>query len=203
MSYFPFFIDIEDKKILIVGGGDVAFRKAQKLMEFGAKIEIVAKDICENFNKLDVSLTKREFLDRDIENTFCVIAATNDKQLNEHIYRLCKAENIPINTVDDKDKCSFIFPAISKKGDITAAVSTNGKSPYAASFLRSEIDDILTDRKVFAVEALGENREKIQSKFPNKKERNNAISSIFDICLNNDKPKAKEKILKILKEDEK
>ncbi|MCD8096267.1 MAG: bifunctional precorrin-2 dehydrogenase/sirohydrochlorin ferrochelatase [Ruminococcus sp.] len=200
MSYFPFFIDVCDKEILVVGGGKVAYRKAQKLMEFGAKIKIVAKDVCEEFGKLDVTVHKREFSDKDIKNAFCVIAATDDEQLNEYIFRLCQDENILINTVDDKEKCSFIFPAISKNGDITAAVTTNGKSPFVSSFVREKIDDVLTDNLSFAVEILGEYRKDLQEIYSDTKTKNHIISLIFEICMNEKKSKAKEKVLKLLEE---
>ena len=113
MAYFPFFIDIEGKSILIVGGGNVALRKAEKILTFGAEIKVIAPDFCDGLRELEnVILIQRKFKDNDIEDTFAVISATNDRTLNEHIYRLCNERKIIVNTVDDIDKCEFIFPSL-------------------------------------------------------------------------------------------
>lgn len=109
MAYFPFYIDIKDKKILVVGGGKVALRKVEKLLQFEPKITVVAPFICDEIRKLGVSIIERKFIDSDIDNIFCAISATDDEVVNGHIFKLCSEKNILVNTVDDKDKCGFIF----------------------------------------------------------------------------------------------
>ena len=90
MAFFPFFIDIADKKILIAGGGNVALRKAQKLLQYGADITVTAPEICAELERLDgVTLIRRGFTDSDADGAFAVIAATDDRALNSHIYELC------------------------------------------------------------------------------------------------------------------
>ena len=108
MAFFPFFIDIADKKILIAGGGNVALRKAQKLLQYGADITVTAPEICAELERLDgVTLIRRGFTDSDADGAFAVIAATDDRALNSHIYELCTRRNILVNTVDDPENCGF------------------------------------------------------------------------------------------------
>jgi len=123
MAYFPFYIDIKDKKILVVGGGKVALRKVEKLLQFEPKITVVAPFICDEIRKLGVSIIERKFIDSDIDNIFCAISATDDEVVNGHIFKLCSEKNILVNTVDDKDKCGFIFPALVNKNGITAGIT--------------------------------------------------------------------------------
>lgn len=104
MAYFPFYIDIENKNILVVGGGTVALRKIEKLLPFNPKITVVSPKINKEILKLDVKIIEHEFIDSDLENAFCVISATDNEQINAHIFELCKAKNILVNTVDDKEK---------------------------------------------------------------------------------------------------
>ena len=127
MAYFPFYIDIKDKKILVVGGGKVALRKVEKLLQFEPKITVVAPFICDEIRKLGVSIIERKFIDSDIDDIFCAISATDDEVVNGHIFKLCSEKNILVNTVDDKDKCGFIFPALVNKNGITAGITSSGK----------------------------------------------------------------------------
>ena len=146
MAYFPFYIDIENKNILVVGGGTVALRKIEKLSPFKPSITVVSPKICEEILKFNVKAVEREFDDNDLSGTFCVISATDNEQVNSHIFELCKEKNILVNTVDDKEKCGFIFPAIVQKNSVTAGITTSGKSPIYAKYLKEQnVDDIVID----------------------------------------------------------
>ena len=115
MSYFPFYIDIKDKNVLLVGAGSVAAHKLGKLVAYNCKITIVAKEYSDMVNKLAglypdrIRCIHRGFEAEDVKNMFCVIAATPDEEVNAYIYRLCHDNNILVNVVDDKEKCDFIF----------------------------------------------------------------------------------------------
>ena len=93
--------------------------------------------------RLNVTTINREFADGDLENVFCVISATDDEQVNAHIFDLCSAKNILVNTVDDKEKCGFIFPAIVQKNSVTAGITTSGKSPIYAKYLKEQFINLL------------------------------------------------------------
>ena len=130
MGYFPFFVDLSGRKCLIVGGGTIALRKAQSVLEYGAVVKVVAPCICDGFEKLKerykeaVELFEREFEKKDIEDKFFVVAATDDEKINKEVSEICFRKNTLVNTVDRKEYCNFYFPSIIKDGDIVVGVSS-------------------------------------------------------------------------------
>lgn len=184
MAYFPFFVDITDKKILIVGGGNVALRKAEKLLPFGADIAAVSPAFCEGFAALDgVMLYCRECRDSDIDGAFAVIAATDDRALNAHIYRLCTARNILVNTVDDPENCGFYFPALVQAGNVTAGISTGGTSPIFARYIKEKIADTLDEKTLAAGEILARYRPVIRLKYDTEEKRKKAAEALLELCV--------------------
>ena len=117
MSYFPMYIPLEQIRCLIVGGGSVALRKAQVLLDFEAKVTVVAPRIHDRLRvHPQVMCLMREFQVQDLENQKLVVAATDDKKLNHDISVLCRQRNIPVNAVDQTKDCTFLFPAYVKQG---------------------------------------------------------------------------------------
>ncbi len=198
MGYFPFYIDIENKSCIIIGGGAVALRKIEKLREFKPVITVIAPDICDEINRFaDIKIIKRKFEDRDINNAFMVISATDDKELNTHIFALCKEKNILINTVDDKDKCGFIFPALVKKDNVTVGISTSGKSPLYSRFLREKIERLIDDDCNKTVEILSKYRAEIKKRVISEENRKKVFEMILDLCIRGTENIDDELILKI------
>lgn len=183
MGYFPFFIDIGDKEILVVGGGTVALRKIEKLLPFEPRITVIAPRICDEILRFNVKTERRRFADGDTDGKFCVICATDDEEVNAHVYGICRARDIPINTVDDKEKCSFIFPALSGGEGVTVGISTSGKSPIYARFLRERIDDMLDGRTLETAEILGRYRPVIKRIFADEQTRKEVNGALLDLCL--------------------
>lgn len=151
MSYFPFYIDIKDKKILLVGAGSVAAHKLGKLVTYNCKITIVAKEYSDMVNKLAglypdrIRCIHRGFEAEDVKNMFCVIAATPDEEVNAYIYRLCHDNNILVNVVDDKEKCDFIFSSTIQKGSLNIGISSGGASPVITTLIKKDIEKIIPD----------------------------------------------------------
>lgn len=150
MAYFPFITDIEDMDCLVVGGGSIALHKAQILAEYNVNIHIVAISVCDSLLKLAesnkrIDARQREFEDNDINGMDFVVAATGDRELGIHISEICKKQKIPVNVVDIKEACSFIFPAIIHKEPLLVAVSSGGASPALAAGIKNEIKDIIPD----------------------------------------------------------
>lgn len=166
MAYFPFMIDIGDKRCLVVGGGKIAFHKVKILITFGVKIFVVAPFFSEDFYCLgntegQVSLLHREFLDSDIAGMDFVIAATDEERVNLHISELCRQKGVLINVVDKKEACSFIFPAMLQEKDLLVAVSSGGKSPASVSYLKEKIKGAIPEYYGEMAERLGAFREMI------------------------------------------
>lgn len=184
MGYFPFFIDIGGKPCTVIGGGKVALRKIEKLMPFGPKIKVVAPVICHEIESIEgLELIRRKFSPSDIDGAFFVISATDDKILSADIYSLCTGKNIPVNTVDDQEKCTFIFPAIVKKGDAAAAVSTSGKSPMFARFLRENIEELMSDKNMEIMDAMGRARNYIKANYDTEEQRCRITRSLLEALI--------------------
>lgn len=147
MAYFPFFVDVEGQDCLIVGGGNVAYRKVLVLADYGPRIRVVSPEIGEDLRELEEKIRKegsgrltlvcRKYEDRDLEGADFVVAATEDEELNRRISVLCREKKIPVNVVDVQEECSFIFPALVREGDITVGISTGGSSPTIAQYLKA------------------------------------------------------------------
>lgn len=183
MAYFPFYIDIDNKNILVVGGGTVALRKIEKLLPFNPKITVVSPKINKEILKLDVKIIEREFIDSDLENAFCAISATDNEQVNAHIFELCKAKNILVNTVDDKEKCGFIFPAIAKKNSVTAGITTSGKSPIFAKYLKEQFLNLLESTNDETAEILWHYRDYIKQNTADEEVRKRVFSKLMNMCI--------------------
>ncbi len=134
--YFPMLYNLDNKKILLVGGGNIAAHKLEILLKFNADITILTSEANIDFDNVII----KDFEEADVENYDIVIGATNDEKVNASIYSACKKRKIPVNIVDDKDKSDFIFPAMTVKKNLIVAVSTMGASPTAASKIRDGIE---------------------------------------------------------------
>ena len=191
MAYFPFFIDIEQKKCLVVGGGTVALRKVEVLLPYGAILIVVAPSIHEDIiamakeDSSQLVLNKREFEDKDLDGIDFCIAATQDEELNNRISSICKQKNILVNVVDVKEECSFIVPAIIHNEAYDIAVSSGGKSPIAASYLKRRIRESIPQDYGVLVEQLGIYRDYVKEQIPNQQIRAEVFRHLFDNGLEN------------------
>lgn len=186
MGYFPFFVELKDKKGLIVGGGKVAAHKIEKLLPFAPKLTVVSTFILPQLLE-DKRLTciEREFSDSDIEEAYFVIAATSDADLNLHISQLCQKKGILVNVVDDKEKCGFLFPALIKQGALTVGISTEGASPQIAATLRSQIASELSPDIEKILDYLANVRPLAKELIADPKERFAFLKEIANYCLEN------------------
>lgn len=186
MGYFPFFVDIENQNCLVVGGGVVALRKIEKLLPFNPNITVVSPKVHKEILSIEnINIIKRKFDFNDLKEKSFVITATDDKVLNKEIYNFCKENNIPINTVDDKDNCSFIFPALARNNGVTVAISTSGKSPLYAKYLRKKIESLIQDSESI-VDNLSKYREKIKNEISLEENRKVAFEKLLNYSLSNE-----------------
>jgi len=140
MSYFPAFLQLENKKILIVGGGAIAYEKLLHLLDFTKDIFIVAQDFSQEMLQTikaeNLDFEKRAYKSGDIKEFAIVVVAIDNIPLQAEIFEESKHYNCLCNAVDSTAYCDFIFPSYIKKGDLTIAVSTSGASPAMAKYLR-------------------------------------------------------------------
>ena len=193
MGYFPFFMDIAGKNGVIVGGGKVAARKVEKLLSFDPHLTVIAPEIEEWFRTQEkqlkengvasLILVEREFEMADLTEADFVIAATDDETLNGSISAYCKSKQIPVNVVDDREKCSFFFPALVREGNLTIGISTDGKSPVAASWVKKEISQILPSGIGDAVDLMGQIRPRVMELDMEEGDRKILLEKMFLYCL--------------------
>lgn len=136
---YPVFLDLTEVAVLVVGGGPVALRKATGLVKAGAIVTVIAPDMADGFEAVAHQIEKRPYRRGDIAGYKLVIAATNDPVVNALVASDAKSHGVWINSADDPDNCSFILPAVARRGLVTVAVSTGGASPALAQRLRTDI----------------------------------------------------------------
>jgi len=147
MEFLPLFFDLKSTDVLVVGGGEVAHRKVSLLLKAGAKICLVSPQIKSDLKEM-IEASNGQIVDSEFDVSLIagkrlVIAATNDKSVNELIAKEANQKNIPVNVVDQPELCSFIFPAIVDRSPIIAAVSSGGSSPVLARLLRAKLETVL------------------------------------------------------------
>lgn len=202
MAYFPMFVDMTERECLIVGGGNVAYRKVMVMLDFGAKVTVVAEDICDELRKLiagdranngwfssdaadRITIIKRKFEQKDCDGMEMVIAATDDNALNHEIAEYCKAKGIMVNAVDQKADCSFIFPSYIKEKNLVAAFSSSGNSPVLTQYLKGKEKEILTPFLGELNEYMGQIREKVIAEYHTEAERKRVFKEILCAAIDN------------------
>jgi siroheme synthase-like protein len=160
---FPIVVRLQGRPVLVVGGGVVALRKTEGLLASGATVRVVSPEFVDDFAALDVERVQRRYESTDLDGAWLVVAATNDQLVQQQIFDECEARGIFCNGVDDPDRCSFILPAVERRGPVIVAVSTQGRSPTLAKYLKQHLaaampDDIeaLADRLAAERRALQE-----------------------------------------------
>ena len=183
MPLFPIFLDLRGKKVLIVGGGRVALRKAERLAPYGASITAVAPEFAPGFAALSgVTALERRFQPGDVEGAALVIAATDDAELNAAVSELCAWEGIPVNVVDDLALCSFVFPALVRRGELSVGISTGGASPSAAQYIRRLVEEQVPDGFEEILDFLAARRAQLKSALPAER-RSAAYAALFSRCM--------------------
>lgn len=156
MAYFPMFVQLKHKKCLVIGGGNVALRKIQVLKDFEADVTVIAPEMNSQIRQIPkICRIFRSFMEEDFEQADLVVAATDDKDVNHAISVICRQRKIPVNAVDQKEDCSFIFPSYVKEGEVVAAFSSGGQSPVITQYLKKEIKPVLTNELGQIAQTLG------------------------------------------------
>lgn len=152
-AYFPMFVDISKKKIVVIGGGKIAARRVKTLLIFAEDITVIAPDICDTLWELSrggsIQCRKREFWTEDIQEAQIVLAATDRREINAEIVRYCREHGILVNTADDKGACDFYFPSVVKKGNVIIGINSGGDSPEEVKRVRKEIEESMEESSLY------------------------------------------------------
>ncbi len=162
MRYYPVFLDVAAKPVVVIGGGEVALRKVEGLLDAGAQITVISPDLHPDLAGLVASgrvrCHARGYQPGDLQGYLLAFVGTDDRSLNAAVAREGKERGVWVNAVDDPANCDFIMPGVVRRGDIILAVSTSGGSPAMARKLREELEVFLTQDYVLLLELAAEVR---------------------------------------------
>ncbi len=166
MGYYPVFLELTGRRVLVVGGGNVALQKVRGLLAAGAAITLVAPEVHPDLRALLVAgafeHAAREYRTGDAGGFDLVMVATDDGAVNGKVAADARAARVWVNSADDVPNCDFILPSVIRKGQIVVAASTGGASPALARRLREELDAYLTDDFEPLTELLAEVRRELR-----------------------------------------
>ncbi len=169
MDYFPLFLDLNQQEGLIVGGGEVALRKARLLLGAGASVTLIAPELVTELAQYasegKINHVARAFAEEDIQRQRVVIAATDDEIVNRRVFDACEARGILVNVVDDPARCRFIVPAIIDRSPLQIALSTGGQAPVLARLLRARLEAILPHGYGVLARLAGQLRDAVKLRF--------------------------------------
>jgi len=161
-AFFPLFISLKAKRVLVAGGGEVAFRKVSQLLEFGAAVRVVSPEWGRQLRLLAESGTiaalQRPYSGGDLSGAVLAVAATDSRAVNRQIHDDAAALHIPVNVVDDPELCSFYFPSIVRRGPLVFGISTSGLYPLLAKSCRQRIESEFPAAYGLLTELLGQYR---------------------------------------------
>ena len=225
MAYFPIFIEIEKKKCLVVGGGKVALRKVETLLRYDAQVNVVRREICTEIRALlpPENIHEEELLPSPgdtnagelLPECSCgsewplpdyftgaalVVAATGSREVNRRVAQFCRERRIPVNVADAPEECTFFFPAVVKKGDISIGVNTGGKSPTVSSQVRRDIEKAIPDYYEAIADQLGVLREYVKSHVEREPDRRKILKQAAASAFLNERTLSQNEINTIIRQ---
>jgi precorrin-2 dehydrogenase/sirohydrochlorin ferrochelatase len=207
MRYYPVFLDIAGKPVVVIGGGNIAHQKMANLLKAGAEVTVVSPDLNEEMAALKAQgqfrHIERDYEAGDLEGYTLAFVATDDRSVNSTVADEGKARKVWVNAVDDPPYCDFIMPGIAQKGDLIISISTSGRSPAMARKMREELEEFLTDDWASMLELAAEVRAELreQGKLIDADIWNRALDADLKKLLAEGKQaEAKERLLQALAE---
>ncbi|MFQ5997022.1 MAG: bifunctional precorrin-2 dehydrogenase/sirohydrochlorin ferrochelatase [Dehalococcoidales bacterium] len=165
-AYYPVFLNISGRKCVVVGGGQVALRKVRVLLEHGADVEVISPDLCPELVQLaenrEIKTLNRAYRPGDLADATVTIAATDDGALNRKVAEEAHRKAVLVNVVDDAENSDFIVPSYLRRGEVTIAVSTSGRSPALARKIRTRLEKDVGNEYASLIRLIGEVRTEVK-----------------------------------------
>lgn len=199
MVWFPLFLDLAGKPCLIAGGGRTALQKAEKLLEAGARLRVVSPVITPALRRLPLEFFVREVEAADVRGMALVVDATGSAAVAELLQRECAAQNIPLNVVDQPERCSVIFPAILRRGPLVAGISTGGASPLAAAWARDRLEECLPENLEGILAQMQTLRAELKRRIPEQPRRAACLRQCLAAALEGGGPLAAEELERLVR----
>jgi siroheme synthase-like protein len=140
-AYYPIFLDLRDRPVVVVGGGRVALRKVTGLLEAGARVRVIAPRTAPRLRAYRIE--RRRYRPGDLRGAVLAFAATDDRAVNHAVAGEARRRRIPVNVADSVDDCTFLVPARLQRGDLHIAISTSGRDPRLAKATRRQLEAVL------------------------------------------------------------
>lgn len=184
--YLPVMLNLEEKKIVVIGGGLVALEKIRKLVDFGGAVEAVSLAFLPSLLEMDYKVQCRigPYHKDHIKDAFLVISATNDPIINKQVYEDCRTLHILCNVVDQPDLCDVIFTSALKRGQLIFSVSTSGQSPILGQKIISKLAEEYDESWEEKIELLGAIRTVLKQKERDSVKRNKMLRAIIQKDIN-------------------
>ncbi len=145
--YFPMFVNLSDKKVVVAGAGTIAKRRIRALTDFTNDLVVIAPEVNQELRNLEaegkITILRKTYEREDLYGASMVIAATSDHRINQEIYSACKCLGIPVNVCNDKTKCDFYFPVLAMRDNVVAGVSTGGREHGKSRIVADRIQTML------------------------------------------------------------
>jgi len=177
VEYLPLFFDLQGQPVLLIGGGDIALRKARLLTRAGARVRLVSPEVLDEVRELVLQaqgeIVESRYQVEHIQGVRLIVAATDDEAVNEQVHKDAIAAGIPVNVVDNPPLCNFIFPAIVDRSPIVIGISSAGKAPVLARNLRAKLETLIPPSYAQLGELVGRFRGQVKAKFDSVNKRRN------------------------------
>ncbi len=184
MAKYPIFLELSNRRVVVIGGGTVAVRKAQSLLAAKARLVVVAEHIDKMMAALckskNAELIKSKYSKEYLAEAVLAIAATNNNRLNKQIYKDCQELEVLCNIVDEPEFCDFYVPAVARRGDLQIAIGTEGYCPAYAGHIRKKLEKIFTEEHGRFLTELQTIRQKIIEEIPEPAERKAVLGLLVD-----------------------
>ena len=184
MGKYAIFLELSNRRVVLVGGGAIAVRKAATLLEAGARLVVVAEEVSEAMialcSRRCLELIRAKYSKEYLGEAVIVIAATNDHKVNEQVYRDCQTLEILCNVVDEPKLCDFFVPAVVKRGDLQIAIGTGGDYPAYAGHLRKKLETLFTEEHGLFLKELECIRERVLKDVPQTEDRKALLGRLAD-----------------------
>jgi precorrin-2 dehydrogenase len=173
--FFPIYLNLSGKRVIVIGGGEVAERKITSLSGTGAEITVISPDVTPRLLSLSqsnaISWQKRRYIPGDCSGATLVFTATDDPATSRAVWEEATSAGILVNTADQPSLCDFIMPAVVRRGDLAVAISTGGASPALAATLREKLSEMFGPEYQELLELLSQARAEIQRRFHDEADR--------------------------------
>ncbi len=156
---YPIFLDLSGRRCVVVGGGEVASRKARKLLQARARVVVISPEIKPELESVAVEVHHRLYEEGDLEGAYLAFAATDSREANSAVAREAEERGIPVNVADEPSEGDFALPSTLRRGRLQVAVSTGGASPTLARKIKDELEEVFGSEWAGIVEELNRNRQ--------------------------------------------